>query len=190
MHGWPVVMKAPRGGYDGRGVVIADDAAAAAGFLAELTGTPSKAQGGALLEPALAIEQELAVQVARTADGATAVYPVVETVQRDAMLSELICPAEIPGERALEAIELARTLVSHIGATGLVAVELFLTPEGLLVNELAMRPPQLRASHDRGERHLAVRAAPPREPRLAAGGHRAAGPGRGDRQRGRAVRRL
>jgi 5-(carboxyamino)imidazole ribonucleotide synthase len=93
-----------------------------------------------VLEPALAIERELAVQVARTSDGKMATYPVVETVQRDAMLRELICPADLSGERALQACELARGIVAHIGATGIAAVELFLTPDGLLVNELALRP--------------------------------------------------
>jgi 5-(carboxyamino)imidazole ribonucleotide synthase len=132
-HGWPVVMKAPRGGYDGRGVVVATTEFEGAAYLAELP-------DGALLEPALAIECELAVQVARTSDGQMATYPVVETVQRDAMLRELVCPADVPGERALQACELARGVVAHIGATGITAVELFLTPEGLLVNELALRP--------------------------------------------------
>lgn len=132
-HGWPVVMKVPRGGYDGRGVVVASTEAEAAAYLTELP-------GGALLEPALAIECELAVQVARTSDGRMSSYPVVETVQRDAMLRELVCPAEISGEHALQACELARGIVAHIGATGIAAVELFLTPEGLLVNELALRP--------------------------------------------------
>jgi 5-(carboxyamino)imidazole ribonucleotide synthase len=88
-HEWPVVMKAPLGGYDGRGVQIAADEPAAAAFLAQLP-------DGALLEPALAVERELAVQVARTEAGEMVVYPVVETVQRDAMLRELVCPAPIP----------------------------------------------------------------------------------------------
>jgi 5-(carboxyamino)imidazole ribonucleotide synthase len=132
-HGWPVVMKAPRGGYDGRGIVVATTESEGAAYLAELP-------GGALLEPALAIECELAVQIARTSDGAMATYPVVETIQRDAMLRELVCPAQVSDQHALQACELARGIVSHIGATGLAAVELFLTPEGLLVNELALRP--------------------------------------------------
>jgi 5-(carboxyamino)imidazole ribonucleotide synthase len=133
LHDWPVVIKAPRGGYDGHGVQVVADARQAAVALAELP-------DGALLEPALAIQQELAVQVARTEDGRTAVYPVVETVQRDAMLRELVCPARLGGERALEALEIARGIVAHIDATGIIAVELFLTPDGLLVNELALRP--------------------------------------------------
>ena len=132
-HGWPVIAKAPRGGYDGRGVAVVHDVAQAADFIA---GLPD----GALLEPALTIERELAVQVARTADGAAVTYPVVETVQHEAMLRELIAPAEVSPERAAEAAALAGAIVERIGATGLIAVELFLTPDGLLVNELAMRP--------------------------------------------------
>jgi 5-(carboxyamino)imidazole ribonucleotide synthase len=132
-HGWPIIAKAPRGGYDGRGVAVVGDAAQAGAFIAELP-------AGALLEPTLTIERELAVQVARTADGATVAYPVVETVQREAMLRELIAPAEISPQRAAEAVQLATAIVDRIGATGLIAVELFLTVDGLLVNELAMRP--------------------------------------------------
>jgi 5-(carboxyamino)imidazole ribonucleotide synthase len=132
-YGWPVVLKAPRGGYDGRGVGVVADAQEAAAFLAPLP-------DGALVEPRLAIERELAVQVARTSDGSSVAYPVVETVQRDAMLRELIAPAEVPDELAAEAVDLATRIVAHIGATGLIAVELFVTADGLQVNELAMRP--------------------------------------------------
>lgn len=132
-HGWPVVLKAPRGGYDGRGVGVIQDAQEAAAFLQPLP-------DGALVEPALEIERELAVQVARTSDGTTAAYPVVETVQHEAMLRELVAPAEVDADLAAEAVDLAVRIVEHIGATGLVAVELFLTPDGLQVNELAMRP--------------------------------------------------
>jgi 5-(carboxyamino)imidazole ribonucleotide synthase len=132
-HGWPVVLKAPRGGYDGRGVAVIADAQEAAAFLQPLP-------DGALVEPALRIERELAVQVARTSDGTTAAYPVVETVQHEAMLRELVAPAEVDDALAAEAVDLAVRIVEHIGALGLVAVELFVTPDGLQVNELAMRP--------------------------------------------------
>ena len=132
-HGWPVVLKVPRGGYDGRGVAVIADAGEAAAFL---DGLPA----GALVEPALTIERELAVQVARTRDGATATYPVVETVQVDAMLRELIAPAAVDEPLARDAEALATAIVDHIGAPGLIAVELFVTPDGVLVNELAMRP--------------------------------------------------
>ncbi|WP_051471246.1 5-(carboxyamino)imidazole ribonucleotide synthase [Patulibacter minatonensis] len=132
-HGWPVVLKAPRGGYDGRGVGVVDDVEEAAAFLEPLP-------DGALVEPKVVIEREIAVQVARTSDGRSVAYPVVETVQHEAMLRELVAPAEIPEALAREAVDLAVAIVDHIGATGLVAVELFVTPDGLRINELAMRP--------------------------------------------------
>ncbi|HEX8101968.1 MAG TPA: 5-(carboxyamino)imidazole ribonucleotide synthase [Solirubrobacteraceae bacterium] len=134
-HGWPLIAKTPRGGYDGRGVFALagpDDAARA---LADHDG-----DDGLLLEPRLTLEQELAVIVARSAGGEAVVYPVVETVQQDAMCREIVAPADVAPEVAEQATELARAIAEAIGATGIMAVELFLTPDGLLVNELALRP--------------------------------------------------
>jgi 5-(carboxyamino)imidazole ribonucleotide synthase len=132
-HGWPVVAKTPRGGYDGRGVfTIADGDAARA----ELAGRPD----GLLLEPQLQIERELAILIARSAGGETVAYPVVETVQQDAMCREILAPAPVPDRLTREAVELARSLATRIEATGIMAVELFQTADGLLVNELALRP--------------------------------------------------
>lgn len=132
-HGWPLVAKLPRGGYDGRGVFSLADLDAAARALAEHP-------GGLLLEPQLAIERELAVLVARSTTGETAVHPVVETVQQDAMCREVIAPAPIQARLAAEARELARRIAEGIDATGVLTVELFHTPGGLVVNELALRP--------------------------------------------------
>ena len=68
-------------------------------------------------------------------------YPVVQTVQRDGICREVIAPAPglAPG-RAAQAAELALRIAAELGVTGLLAVEMFETPAGLLVNELAMRP--------------------------------------------------
>jgi 5-(carboxyamino)imidazole ribonucleotide synthase len=66
---------------------------------------------------------------------------VVQTVQRAGVCREVIAPA--PGlapDRAEQAAELALRIAAEAGVTGLLAVELFETPAGLLVNELAMRP--------------------------------------------------
>ncbi len=133
VHGWPVVAKAPRGGYDGRGVWMLEDRDEAHDLLAE-------APGPFLLEPMLDIEMEIAVMVARSTGGEQAAYPVVETVQRDAMCREVIAPAGIPAELARSARQMTMEIASSIGATGVMAVEYFVTPGGLLVNELALRP--------------------------------------------------
>jgi 5-(carboxyamino)imidazole ribonucleotide synthase len=132
-HGWPVVAKTPRGGYDGGGVFVLDDRGAAEELVA-------KVDGVLILEPLLAIQREFAVLAARSTAGEIAIYPVVETVQKDAICHETLVPAALPDEVQAEATEIARRLVEEIGATGIVAVEFFLTDDGVLINELALRP--------------------------------------------------
>jgi 5-(carboxyamino)imidazole ribonucleotide synthase len=131
--GWPLVLKATRGGYDGRGVWVVESPEAAAEVLAsgtELIG-----------EELVDLRRELAVQVARSPFGQVAVYPVVETVQRDGINVEVLAPAPLlPEDFAVEAQKLAIDLATALDVVGLLAVELFETPGGLVVNELAMRP--------------------------------------------------
>ncbi len=133
VHGWPVVLKAATGGYDGKGVWVVGSVEEAA---------PVLASGVRLLaEQRVALVRELAAVVARSPYGQAAAWPVVETVQSDGICVEVLAPA--PGldeERAVEAQRLALSLASSLGVTGVLAVELFETTEGLLVNELAMRP--------------------------------------------------
>jgi 5-(carboxyamino)imidazole ribonucleotide synthase len=136
-HGWPLVLKAISGGYDGRGVWVCASAADAAGVLA-LAGSRGI---GLIAEEHIAFERELAALAAMSPARQGAAYPVVQTVQRDGICHEVLAPAPglSPGRRA-EAQWLALTIAAELGVTGLLAVELFETPGGLLVNELAMRP--------------------------------------------------
>ncbi len=132
-NGWPVVLKATSGGYDGRGVWICDGEAAAADVLGHGIGL--------LAEEYVPFDRELAVLVARSPKGQGAAYPVVQTVQLDGICREVIAPA--PGldpELAVLAQRLGLTIAAELGVTGLLAVELFETGGGLLINELAMRP--------------------------------------------------
>jgi 5-(carboxyamino)imidazole ribonucleotide synthase len=132
--GWPLVLKAATGGYDGKGVWFVgslDDAAEAL------------ASGSALIaEERVAIARELAADVARSPWGQGAAWPVVETVQADGICVEVIAPAPaLSDELADTAQELALHIASALDVTGVLAVELFETTDGrLLVNELAMRP--------------------------------------------------
>lgn len=132
--GWPLVLKAARGGYDGKGVWVVANALAAAEVLA--SGVPL------IAEEKVPIARELAADVARSPWGQGAAWPVVETVQEDGICVEVIAPApDLPEERADEAEQLALRLAAELGVTGVLAVELFETTDGrLLVNELAMRP--------------------------------------------------
>ncbi|MDT4921211.1 MAG: 5-(carboxyamino)imidazole ribonucleotide synthase, partial [Pseudonocardiales bacterium] len=94
-----------------------------------------------LAEERVPIVRELAADVARSPFGQGAVWPVVETVQRDGICVQVIAPApELSADDAEEAQALALRIAGELGVTGVLAVELFETPDGLLVNELAMRP--------------------------------------------------
>ncbi|MDQ3699762.1 MAG: 5-(carboxyamino)imidazole ribonucleotide synthase [Chloroflexota bacterium] len=135
-HGWPVVLKAIRGGYDGRGVWVVGDVAQAAARLHEAADRSVEL----LVEAWVPIERELAVLVARRPGGETVVYPVVETVQVDGICHEVLAPAPIAPELAREAQRLGRAIAEAVGATGVLAVELFVSAGRLLVNELAARP--------------------------------------------------
>jgi 5-(carboxyamino)imidazole ribonucleotide synthase len=131
--GWPVVLKAVSGGYDGRGVWVCDTPEQAA----EVLGHPV----AVMVEEHVAFERELAALVARSPHRQAAAYPVVQTVQRDGVCHEVLAPAPgLPAGRAREAQRLALALASELDVAGLLAVELFETAGGLLVNEMAMRP--------------------------------------------------
>ncbi|MET0763370.1 MAG: 5-(carboxyamino)imidazole ribonucleotide synthase [Blastococcus sp.] len=132
-HGWPVVLKTPRGGYDGKGVFVVSDAAEAASLL--------EAHGVMLVEERVEMVRELSAQVARSPFGQVAVWPVVETVQRDGVCAEVLAPAPgLSDELATAAQELAVRIADRLGVVGMLAVELFQTADGVFVNELAMRP--------------------------------------------------
>ena len=130
---WPVVLKAISGGYDGKGVWVCSSPAEAAeviGHRIEL-----------LAEEFVPFRRELAALVALSPSGQGAAYPVVQTVQVDGICREVIAPA--PGlDTELAELAQARALriAASLGVVGLLAVELFETSRGLLVNELAMRP--------------------------------------------------
>lgn len=137
--GWPVVLKMPRGGYDGKGVRIVASAEEAAG-----TSEWFDAMSPLLAEAKVEFTRELSALVARTPDGEARAWPVVHTIQVDGVCDEVIAPAlDIPVEVAAAAEDAALRIAAELGVTGVLAVELFETPgvgAGFLINELAMRP--------------------------------------------------
>ncbi|SEJ47308.1 5-(carboxyamino)imidazole ribonucleotide synthase [Dyadobacter sp. SG02] len=129
----PAFHKLGKDGYDGRGVqrlTSADD-------LDKAFDKPG------LLEKAVPFEKELAVIVARNANGEVETFPTVEMVfhPEHNLVEYLFAPAEISEEVNAKAQEIARKTAEAFQIVGLLAVELFLTPEGeVLINEVAPRP--------------------------------------------------
>ncbi len=137
--GWPVVLKTPRGGYDGKGVRIvdsADDALETADWF--------QAMNPLLAEAKVDFSRELSALVARSPSGESRAWPVAHTIQVDGVCDEVIAPAQnISVEVAAAAEEAALRIANELGVTGVMAAELFETPgigAGFLINELAMRP--------------------------------------------------
>ncbi len=131
--GFPFILKTPRGGYDGKGVRVIDTLDEALTWLDEV--------GQLLAEEKVDFTRELAVMVGRSPMGQTAVWPVVETWQQNGVCKEAIAPA--PGLAVEKATEITEAILKVAGAlevTGVMAMELFETAEGFLINEFAMRP--------------------------------------------------
>ncbi|WP_442893203.1 5-(carboxyamino)imidazole ribonucleotide synthase [Aquipuribacter sp. SD81] len=143
-HGGAAVLKTPRGGYDGKGVLVvrAEDEAAweqAGDWFSRAAGAPL------LAEELVAFSRELAVLLARSPSGQAALWPVVETVQVDGVCREVLAPAPgLDDDLAGEAASAALAVAGALGVTGVLAVEGFEVPgpggPRFLVNELAMRP--------------------------------------------------
>lgn len=138
-HGWPAVVKTPRGGYDGKGVLFVRTPEEAAGAADWFGSFPEL-----LVEEGVDFARELSALVARRPSGEVQAWDVAHTIQVDGVCDEVIVPAQgLDPETARKAQEAAVTLAERLGVTGVLAVELFETPgrgEGFVINELAMRP--------------------------------------------------
>ncbi len=130
-----VVVKAARGGYDGRGVLFPADRAQATVMIEELS-----KMGEVVIEERLELIGEFAQVVVRGVDGSCVAYPLVRSVQRHGMCVEVTLPAGLEPALDTEAERVARAIAELIGAVGVVAVEFFLTTGGLIINEIALRP--------------------------------------------------
>lgn len=131
--GYPFILKTPRGGYDGKGVRVIDSLDEAVEWLNEVPQL--------LAEEKVDFTRELAVMVGRSPMGQTAVWPVVETWQQNGVCKEAIAPApDLTGEKARAITEAILTVAGTLEVTGVMAMEMFETPEGFLINEFAMRP--------------------------------------------------
>ncbi len=124
------VLKTRRGGYDGKGqaMIRSDDDLTAA--WERLGGVPL------ILESLIEFSREVSVVAARGADGQVAAYPLTENEHRHHILHSSHAPASGDDGSAGEA---ARTILDALDYVGVMGVEFFDTPDGLLVNEIAPR---------------------------------------------------
>ena len=136
-HGWPVIAKTSRGGYDGKGVFKLDGPADAT---LPFDGLRPGVQ--IIAEEFIDFTRELSAIVARRPGGEMVGYTITETVQTDGICTETTTPAWFAdGQQALELIEIAELIATELDVVGILAVELMQARDGrVVVNELAMRP--------------------------------------------------
>jgi len=131
--GLPAILKTRRFGYDGKGqarIMTADDAEQA---LADMAGAPS------ILEGFVDFSHEVSVIAARGVDGEVACFDPGENVHKDGILSTTTVPARLTASQPTDAVLLAAQILNRLKYVGVMGVELFVTPKGLIVNEIAPR---------------------------------------------------
>ncbi len=129
----PAILKTRRFGYDGKGqarISTPDDATAA---LAEMAGQP------AVLEGFIDFSHEVSVIAARSLTGEVACFDPGENLHRDGILRTTTVPARLSASQRTDAILIAANILNALDYVGVVGVELFVTPQGLVVNEIAPR---------------------------------------------------
>jgi 5-(carboxyamino)imidazole ribonucleotide synthase len=132
-HGWPLVLKAARGGYDGKGVWTVADRA-------EVEAVLSRIDGRVVVEELVPLDAELAVMVARRPSGETVAWPAVETAQLGGVCREVLVPGRLDPEVMAAASAIGERVATIARAEGVMAVELFWSRGRLMVNEVATRP--------------------------------------------------
>jgi 5-(carboxyamino)imidazole ribonucleotide synthase len=131
--GYPAMLKAREGGYDGRGNVLIespDDVEQAFVAIA----------GPAMVEAFVDFERELAVMGCRGVDGATATFPVTETIHEEEILRGMVSPPRADGANLAGAQRVAEEVLDVMMGRGVYGIELFDTGEEILLNEIAPRP--------------------------------------------------
>ncbi|MGA0776439.1 MAG: 5-(carboxyamino)imidazole ribonucleotide synthase [Gemmobacter sp.] len=132
--GTPAILKTARMGYDGKGQIRITDPAEAPRALAAIGGGP------AILEGVVAFSAEVSVIAARSASGEVAAYDPGENLHEGGILRRTTVPApSLPARHRSDAVLIAARILGALDYVGVLGVELFVTPGGLLVNEIAPR---------------------------------------------------
>ena len=134
-QGWsfPVMAKAARGGYDGKGTLILKDIDALAQLIRSVTAEEW------MLEAWVDYERELALVVSRDTSGCVRAFPLVETHQSQQVCDWVLAPAAVPQAVEALAFNAASSLLTKLNYVGVLALEFFFGPDGLQVNEIAPR---------------------------------------------------
>ncbi|WP_116598375.1 5-(carboxyamino)imidazole ribonucleotide synthase [Primorskyibacter marinus] len=131
--GMPAILKTRRFGYDGKGQARISAPQEAAQALSDMAGSP------AILEGFVDFSHEVSVIAARGLDGSVTAFDPGENVHKDGILRTTTVPARLSSAQRSDAVLLAARILNALNYVGVLGVELFVTPKGLIVNEIAPR---------------------------------------------------
>ena len=131
--GTPSILKTRRMGYDGKGQIRLKDASDMAEAWQAMQGAPS------VLEGFINFSHEVSVIAARASDGQVACYDPGENVHREGILHSTTVPASLSAAQRMDAVLLAGQILNALDYVGVMGVELFVTADGLILNEIAPR---------------------------------------------------
>jgi 5-(carboxyamino)imidazole ribonucleotide synthase len=131
--GVPSILKTRRFGYDGKGQSRLTSVADSPGALADMAGA------AAVLEGFVEFTHEVSVIGARSMDGQISCFDPGENVHRDGILRTTKVPARLSSSQRMDAVLIASRILNALEYVGVMGVELFVTPAGLIVNEIAPR---------------------------------------------------
>lgn len=131
--GTPSILKTRRMGYDGKGQVRLKNVSDMEQAWQAMQGAPS------VLEGFINFSHEVSVIAARASDGQVACYDPGENVHREGILHSTTVPASLSAAQRMDAVLLAGQILNALDYVGVMGVELFVTADGLIVNEIAPR---------------------------------------------------
>jgi 5-(carboxyamino)imidazole ribonucleotide synthase len=131
--GAPSILKSRRMGYDGKGQIRLKKASDMTAAWDAMAGAPS------VLEGFIEFSHEVSVIAARASDGQVACYDPGENVHRDGILHTTTVPANLTTSQRMDAVLIAAKIMNALDYVGVMGVELFVTADGFIVNEIAPR---------------------------------------------------
>ena len=132
-YGSPLIVKARRGGYDGRGNHVYT------GDLDALDASLGTSWAELYAEELVHFDKEVSAIVARDVAGRIMSYPLVETQQRNGICDIAMAPAGVSRNLERDARDVAHETVNLLGGAGVFAVEMFAIGDAVAINEIAPR---------------------------------------------------
>ncbi|EPD3812842.1 5-(carboxyamino)imidazole ribonucleotide synthase [Cronobacter dublinensis] len=125
------IVKRRTGGYDGRGQWRLRES--------DADTLPAECYGECIVEQGIHFSGEVSLVGARGHDGSAVFYPLTHNLHQDGILRTSVAFPQASATQQKQAETMLRAIMDELNYVGVMAMECFVTPQGLLINELAPR---------------------------------------------------